>query len=114
MADAQLHNFGKRLNRITKQRSRLSNGYVNVVNSDGLMTAHPRRTSLRFPWRGVAIVAVLFFLFKGLLLVSLGEAEYAQRAISLQAGTPVEQVGGWAMQPDPLTLWIAEQIKTIL
>ena len=114
MADAQLVGFGRRLQKISKQRNKLSNGYVTVVNSDGLMVAHPRRTSLRFPWRGVAMIAVLFFVFKGLLMASLGEAEYAERAFSLQAGTPVEQVGGWVMQSDPVTLWIAEQIKSIL
>lgn len=114
MADVHIQNFGKRLNRISKKRDRLSQGYVTVVNPDGLLVAHPRRTNLRFPWRAVAIVAMMFFVFKGFLMANLGDAEYTERAISLQAGTPVEQVGGWAMQPDPLTLWIAEQFKTIL
>ena len=114
MPDPQLENFGKRLQKISKQRGRLANGYVTVVNSDGLLVAQPRRTGFRFPWRAVAVVAILFFVFKGLLLASLGDVEYTQRAISLQAGTPVEQVGGWAMQPDPVTLWIAEQLKPIL
>ena len=114
MADVHQKEFGKRIQRITKHKNRLSNGFVNVVNADGLMVAHPRRTVLRFPWRAVAVVAVLFFVFKGLLMAWLGDAEYSERAISLQAGTPVEQVGGWAMQPDPVTLWIAEQFKSIL
>ena len=114
MSDAYHQEFGKRLRRISKQRVKLSNGYVNVVNSDGLIVAQPRRKGMRFPWRAVAMIAILFFAFKGLLLASLGEAEYAERAISLQAGTPVEQVGGWAMQPDPVTLWIAEQFNAIL
>ena len=114
MADAQLQSFGKRLGRISKRRGKLANGYVTVVNSDGLLVAQPKRTSLRFPWRAVAVTALLFFVFKGLLMASLGEAEYSERALSLQAGTPVEQVGGWVMQPDPMTLWIAEQFKSIL
>ncbi len=74
MAHAQNQDFGKRLNRISKHRGRLSQGYVNVVNADGLLVAHPRRTSIRFPWRVIAIVALLFFVFKGLLMASLGEA----------------------------------------
>ena len=114
MADAHLQRFGKRLKGIEKRREKLAQGYVAVVNSDGLLVAHPRRTSLRFPWRAVAIVAVLFFRFKGFLMASLGKVEFADRAVSLQAGTPVEQVGGWVMQPDPVTIWIAEQFKTIL
>ena len=114
MADAQMQKFGKRLKGIEKRRDKLAQGFVTVVNSDGLLVAHPRRTSFRFPWRAVAIVAVLFFLFKGFVMAGLGEAEFAERAITLQAGTPVEQVGGWVMQPDPVTLWIAEQFKLIL
>ncbi len=114
MADILNQNFGKRLNRISKRRGKLSHGYVNVVNSDGLLEARPRRTSVRFPWRAIAILALLFFTFKGLLLASLGETEYTKRAFSLQAGTPVEQVGGWIMQSDPVTLWVAEQFKSIL
>lgn len=114
MADVQLDTFGKRLQEISKRHDRLSRGYVTVVNSDGLLVTQPRRSVLRFPWRALAVVALLFFVFKGFLMAGLGEAEYTERAISLQAGTPVEQVGGWAMQPDPVTLWIAEQFKLIL
>lgn len=114
MADAQHMEFGRRLNRINKRRDKLANGFVTVVNHDGLLVAHPRRTSLRFPWRALAIIATLFFVFKGLLMASLGQSEYSERALRLQAGTPVEQVGGWAMQPDPVTIWVAERLKTIL
>ena len=112
MADAQLQKFGKRLNRKNRRHEKLAQGFVNVVSADGLLVAHPRRQQLKFPWRILAVVAALFFVFKGLLMVGLGEQEYTDRALSLQTGTPVEQVGGWIMQPDPLTLWVAKQLNT--
>ena len=111
MADAQLQKFGKRLDRINQRHERLAQGYVNVVSADGLVVAEPRRQQTQFPWRILAVLAVLFFVFKGLLLIGLGEEEYLARANSLQAGTPVEQVGGWVMQPDPLTLWVATLVN---
>lgn len=114
MAYQHLEDFGKRLDRINKQHARLSGGYVTVMNSDGLIVARPRKSHFRFPWRALALVAVMFFVFKGILMVGLGETEYANRAVRLQAGTPVEQLGAWAMQPDPVTMWIAAQIKAVV
>jgi len=114
MAYQHLEDFGKRLDRINKKHGKLSGGYVTVMNSDGLLVAQPRRSRFSFPWRGLALVAVMFVLFKGLLMASLGETEYSERALGLQAGTTVEQVGAWAMQPDPVTIWIAEKIGAIM
>ena len=114
MADAQLQSFGKRLNNINRRHEKLAQGYMTVVNADGLLVAHPRRQQLRFPWKGMALTAALFFLFKGMLLVGLGEAEYNERALSLSTGTPVEQVGGWVMQSDPVTVWVAQQMATYI
>jgi hypothetical protein len=111
MADPQLQEFGKRLSRINRHHEKLAQGYVNVVSADGLMVSQPRRQQLKFPWRILAVIAALFFVFKGLLMAGLGEEEFAARAFSLQAGTPVEQVGGWVMQPDPLTVWVANQVS---
>ena len=115
MADVQLQNFGKRLNRINRRHEQLSQGYVNVVMADGQIVAQPRRVArARFPLRAVALVATLFFVLKAFLVAGLGEEQFAERTARLQAGTPVEQLGGWVMQPDPLTLWVAEQLGAIL
>lgn len=113
--DAQLREFGKRVHRINRRHEKLSHGFVTVVEKDGLVVTKPSRlASTRFPWGLLALVAVGFFLFKGMLMAGLGEAQYAERASSLQAGSPVEQFGGWVMQPDPVTLWIGAKIGSIL
>jgi len=113
MAYQHLEDFGRRVNRINKRHGTTGGGVVTVLSSDGLLVPQPRRSHFRFPWRAVALVAVAFFLLKGLLLAGLGNAEYTDRAVKLQAGTTVEQFGGWAMQPDPVTQWIAEQLRAI-
>lgn len=114
MADAQLQTFGKRVNRINKQHTKLSRGYVTVVGKDGLLIARPRRTQMRFPWKALALLVALVFVFKAMIFASLGDAQYAERVGNLNAGTSVEQVGGWVMQADPLTIWLAELIGPLI
>ena len=115
MAYQHLEDFGRRLDRINKRHGKMSTGYVTVMNTDGLLVSKPRGISgFRFPWRIVALLAVMFIVFKAILMAGLGAAEYKSRALSLQAGTTVEQFGAWAMQPDPVTNWIAEQIRAIM
>ncbi|NSX54226.1 hypothetical protein HRQ87_05385 [Sulfitobacter sp. 1151] len=92
----------------------MSRGVVTSVNHDGLIIARPRRAAPRFPVKGIILMIIAFFAFKGFLLAQLGDATYGQRIATLQQGTGVEQAGAWAMQVDPLTQWIAGQIGTYL
>ena len=46
--------------------------------------------------------------------MSLGEATYNQRVSILENGTPVEMVGAFVMKADPATLWIVEQVESLL
>lgn len=114
MRDPNHANFSQRLKRIDRRHEKLARGYVTVINSDGLMVAQPRRSNLRFPWKAAALVVLLLFTFKGLVLANLGAERYAESVISLENGTPVEQVGGWVMQADPLTVWIAGRLEPLL
>ncbi|MCK4712908.1 MAG: hypothetical protein KAT26_08520 [Marinosulfonomonas sp.] len=115
MSDSNMKNFSKRVGRIDKRHDQLAGGYVASVNHDGLIVARVRRRSgPRFPWKGVALCFVAFFAFKAFLLVQLGEATFNERVGKLQEGTVVEKVGAYAMSADPLTSWIASQIRSVL
>ncbi|MEM6638149.1 MAG: hypothetical protein AAF667_19950 [Pseudomonadota bacterium] len=114
MPDPNMENFGKRLRRIDRKHKHLSRGFVTVVNSDGLLVAQPRRTPVRFPWKLVAVLLIALFAFKGLIYANHGADNYALRVSALKIGTPVEQIGGWVMQPDPLTIWIAGKLDGLL
>lgn len=112
---AQAHvPFDKRLKRIVRQHNKMSNGAVKTVNSDGLIVAKPRMYRPRFPLKGLLAVLFLGFLFKGFLFAYLGEAEYVERVASLQSGTVLEQGGAWVMQPDPVTMIVADGVSKIL
>ena len=114
MAYQHLEDFGRRLDRINKRHGKMANGYVTVMNADGLLVNRAQRRGFRFPWRFVALLAVSFIVIKAILIAGLGASEYQARAVSLQAGTTVEQFGAWAMQPDPVTNWVAAQIRAIM
>lgn len=112
---AQAHvPFDKRLKRIVRRHERMSNGVVRTVNSDGLIVARPRMYRPRFPLKGIVLLVVVGFLFKGFLFSSLGPQAYAERIALLKSGTMIEQVGAWAMHPDVATVFISEQLNLIL
>lgn len=108
---AQAHvPFDKRLKRIVRKHDRIQKGYVKTVTSDGLIVARPRVYRPRFPLKGLVILIVAGFLFKGFLFASLGAGAYDERVISLSQGSVMEQAGAWVMQADPATLFIAEMM----
>ncbi|WP_424942284.1 hypothetical protein [Aliiroseovarius crassostreae] len=113
MADANYANFSKRTRAIEKQHRKLSRGYVQLVEREGILVPKSRRTLHRkFPVRGLAMLLALFLVFKGFLMVQLGTSIYDERVAKLSAGSQVEQIGAWVMRTDPISQWIAQQIKT--
>lgn len=106
--------FDKRLKRIVRRHDRMANGYVKTVTSDGLIVARPRIYKPKFPLKGLLAVLVIGFLFKGFVYATLGAEQYVERVAVLQQGSLMEQSGGWIMQPDPATVFIAESITAIL
>ena len=112
MADANQKNFSKRVRNINKKRRKLMKGSVVSVNHDGLVIARVSHRAPKFPWKGVALCFVAIFVFKGFLLVQLGESSFNDRISKLESGTVVEQAGAYAMSADPLTKWIAKNIQS--
>lgn len=114
MADASQLEFDKRMRRISKTHARLARGYVTSVNHDGLIIARPVRQGLRFPFRGLFMSFLVLLAFKAFILASLGTGAYSARLDRLESGTTVEQLGAYIMKPDPVTQWIAFQMKAYM
>ena len=114
MAGNRDSGFTRRVRKVEKQHRRLAQGYVTSVNHDGLVVARVRRGGLRFPFRGVLLLAVAFIGFKSFFLAWSGQAAYDQKLALLQQGTIAERAGAWVMQPDFVTMWIADQVKPFL
>jgi hypothetical protein len=114
MAGLRDTGFTRRGRKLEKQHRRLAQGYVTSVNHDGLVVARVRRSGLRFPFRGILLLAIAFLGFKSFLSANSGESGYAERLALMQQGTIAERAGAWVMQPDVVTVWIAQQISGLI
>ncbi|MEM6375673.1 MAG: hypothetical protein AAF686_05490 [Pseudomonadota bacterium] len=103
--------FDERLKRIDRKRARLSNGYSAKVTNEGLIVFRPKRRRATFSVRGLILLIVGFFLFKGLILAHLGGTVYDLRVDALQQGSFVEQTGAIIMAKDQITVAIAEVLR---
>lgn len=113
MSDA-FFEFDNRLRRINKSRVKLARGYVSVVGDDGLIVVKPKRRRASFHLRALAFVIVGFMGFKVLILAALGQPVYEDRVETLRQGSTVERAGAWVMQPDPVTVLLAQKIRAYL
>ncbi len=105
--------FDKRLKRIVRRHDRMSRGVVKTVSADGLIVARPRIYTPRFPLKGIVVLILIGFLFKGFLFSYLGEAGYADRVATLSNGSVMEKAGAWMMQADPATIYLGNAMSTI-
>lgn len=106
--------FDARLKRISQNREKVSQGYVGQVGKDGLIVFRPSRRSRGFPIRGLAILLVGVFCFKGLILAHLGDQVYEARVSQLASGSVVEQAGAYAMKADPISMMIAQKVRPLI
>ncbi|MCU9838424.1 hypothetical protein OEZ49_11650 [Ruegeria sp. WL0004] len=106
--------FDHRVRRLTKKHEAMSRGYYGRVRKDGLIEMKPRRSGIKLPVRALLLIVASIFIFKGFLLASLGSDTYGYRVERLAGGTAVEQAGAWVMKPDPLSVFLAEQIGPVL
>lgn len=113
MVDSQIQ-FDRRVQRLEKKHQAMSRGYTARMRKDGLIVLKPRRARPGISLRSVVLFAVAFFVFKGFLLANLGPESYGERINRLNSGTPVEVAGAWIMQPDPVTVFVADQMGPVL
>ncbi|TDE39722.1 hypothetical protein [Antarcticimicrobium sediminis] len=107
-------NFSRRVDRLDRKHNAMSRGHDIVQRPDGLLVAAPIRRRRSWPARLLILIVVLFVVFKALLFVSVGGVTYEERVARLQAGTPVEAMGAWLMQVDPVTRVLAAQISDLM
>lgn len=60
----------------------------------------------------LVFVAVAAFGLKATILHSVGAEVYGARVAALQAGQGFDRLGGWLMQVDPVTAFVAEKISS--
>lgn len=106
--------FEARLKRLMRKHRAMANGYTTRMRPDGLIVAKPRRAGPKISGRSILIFLAAFFLFKGFLLAHLGPNVYGDRIGLLESGTVIEQAGGWVMQVEPVTEFLAGKITPIL
>ena len=114
MSASQFDEFDRRMRRIHRRHSKLSQGYVTSVNDDGLVVARPKRRGGSGVARGIFIILAVVMLFKGVLHAQLGAAGYQDRVDALAAGSILEQAGAWAMYADPVTLWMSGHLSSLV
>lgn len=76
--------------------------------------AHRPKPRRSLPLRALALLLIGMLLFKGALLAQMGAETYDRRITDLQTGTTLERVGGWVMQADAPSRWIATQLRNAL
>lgn len=113
MNSAQI-DFDSRLRVIQKRRARFRRGMTYRVGRNGLIIAQPRSRLPELPIRGLALLALALFAIKVGIFLVLGPTVYAERLDLFSLGTPLDQYIATALQPDVVTLWIAEQVPSFL
>lgn len=106
--------FNERLRRLARKHRAMGRGYVMRLMPDGLIVPEPVKLRIELPYRVTTLIIVALLVFKGFLIASLGAQPYQDRLFTLSDGTFVEQAGAWLMQPDRISMVIADQIAPVL
>jgi len=111
MADPNLKDFYVRLGRIEKIRR--NGGGFEAAGALGLSHyARPQQRSIPL-LRPLLVLIVAVIGIKGIILNQVGADTYSARVEALTKGSSVDKIGAFIMQADPLTLFVASQIREI-
>lgn len=113
MVETKTH-FDNRLNVLGHKHKAMTRGYTTHMRNDGLIVVKELPQKKQFPIKGLVLLLLGFFCFKGFMLAAVGQDAYAERVASLQSGTFVEQGGAWVMQADPVAQVVANYMGPIL
>jgi len=105
--------FEKRLKKIVRTHERMSHGVTHTMRKDGLIVAKPRIYNPRFPLKGLLLLILTAFMFKGYIYATLGPADYESRVAALGEGTLIEQAGAWIMTADVVTVQVGTLMNSI-
>lgn len=84
-----------------------------TIDRDGYIVLRGRRPGINFPWTGLILLAAAFFGVKGATMATLGYDYYASSVGHMTPANLVERAGIWTIEPDPISRWVAVQIKSL-
>ncbi|WP_299623823.1 hypothetical protein [uncultured Tateyamaria sp.] len=115
MVETEAH-FQKRLSTLGRKHAAMAKGYDMQMRRDGLVVVKAKRGGAGrfFPLKGLVLLVLGFFVFKGFMLASLGDITYNERVAKLNQGTSLEQVGAQVMAIDPATAFLAGIIAPVI
>jgi len=114
MHDSQ-NDFNKRLTTLNRKHTAMSQGFTTAIRPDGLIVVKPNRPVRRgFPVKGLLALVFGFFVFKAIMLSSLGDITYNERVAKLKQGGALEQGGAWLMQSEPVTVFMAGFLEPVI
>ena len=112
MTDPNMTDFYRRLSRLEKMRAK---GFgFEAEGTLGRSYYHrpvARRRSILGP---ILFVTFCVFLLKGTMYHEVGAETYNSRVAALMAGEGIDHVGGWIMQAEPLTVFVAGKLDALL
>jgi hypothetical protein len=108
MADPNLVDFYSNVARFEKKRAK---GYgfdaAGTLGRAHFQKSQSKRRSFLMP---LLLVAACGFGLKGAIYQSVGASAYNVRVAGLMAGEGFDRLGGWLMQADPVTVFVARKI----
>lgn len=115
MSNAISPTFAARTRRIRRNNRMVAKASELHIGPDGLLTVRRRRqvkggTLLR----GLIFFVFILFAAKAVMLVSVGTSAYAQSLSVLDGGNAFERAGGFIMQADSLTRFLAAGLTPLL
>lgn len=108
MTDPNMTDFYGRVTRIQNARAK-GHGFEapGALGRSFYQREQPQRRSVAMP---VLLVILCVLGMKGLIYQAIGAQTYDERVSGLMAGPGLEPLGGWMMQTEPATVFIAGQI----
>lgn len=108
MADPNLVDFYNNVARFEKKRAK---GY-GFDAAGTLGRSHFQKTARRRSWLMPMIMVLCAGIgLKGMIYQSVGAKAYDQRVQALMVGEGFDRLGGWLMQADPATVFVAGKIS---
>ena len=112
MADQNISDFHRRVARIERARKK---GYgfeaAGTLGRSHYAQPAPQRRAILGP---ILFLLVCGFMLKGVMYSQVGSDLYNQRVSALMAGKGIDRIGGWLMQAEPVTLYVAKKLNNLL
>lgn len=113
MYDTNLVEFYSRVAKYQKARSQ-GHGHEAPGTISRSVVGTRKKSRLRLPLLPLVFVAIASVGLKAAILHSVGAASYEARVERLNAGEGFDRLGGWLMQVDPVTAYVADKIEAAL